>query len=120
MQNTKVKIQQFEDILAWQKAYELTKEIYQSFKNCKDYSFRDQIQRAVISIMNNIAEGYERKGNKEFKQFLFIAKGSCGEVRSMLYPARDFKYINNEDFIKYKLLTVEVARMLSGLIKSLD
>ena len=119
-QKSKIKIEKFEDILAWQKAYRLTKEIYQSFKNCRDYSFRDQIQRAVISIMNNIAEGYERKGNKEFKQFLYIAKGSCGEVRSMLYPARDFRYINDEEFENYKALTIEVARMLSGLIKSLD
>lgn len=118
--NTRIKIEKFEDILAWQKAYFLTKEIYSSFRNCKDYSFRDQIQRAVISIMNNIAEGYERKGNKEFKHFLYIAKGSCGEVRSMLYPAMDFRYINKSEFDKYKTLTVEVARMLSGLIKSLN
>ena len=116
----KIKIQKFEDILAWQKAYVLTKEIYEAFRECKDYSFRNQIQRAVISIMNNIAEGYERKGNKEFKQFLFIAKGSCGEVRSMLYPALDFKYINNTKFEDCNKLTIEVAKMLSGLIKSLD
>lgn len=106
--------------MAWQKAYDLTKEIYGSFRNCKDYSFRDQIQRAVISIMNNIAEGYERKGNKEFKQFLFIAKGSCGEVRSMLYPALDFGYIDNSQFDDFKNKAIEISRMLSGLIKVLN
>lgn len=80
-----MKVERFEDIFAWQKAKELTKEIYLLFEHCKDYGFKDQVQRAAVSIMNNIAEGYERRSNLEFKQFLFIAKGSCGEVRSMLY-----------------------------------
>jgi len=106
--------------LAWQKACDLTNKIYAAFKDCRDYSFRDQIQRAVISIMNNIAEGYERKGNKEFKQFLFIAKGSCGEVRSMLYPALDLDYISKEKFDNFKNQTIKIARMLSGLIKTLN
>jgi four helix bundle protein len=78
-----MKIERFEDIIAWQKAKELSLEIYFVFKICKDFSFRDQIQRAAVSIMNNIAEGYERSSNKEFRNFLFIAKGSCGEVRSI-------------------------------------
>jgi four helix bundle protein len=117
--NMGTKFTTFEDIIAWQKANALTKEIYLVFKNCRDYSFRDQIQRAVISITNNIAEGYERKGNKEFSQFLFIAKGSCGEVRSMLYSALEIGYINKEEFNKFKSQTVEISRMLSGLIMSL-
>jgi len=74
------KIEKFEDILVWQKSQELIILIYGEFRNIKDYAFRDQIQRAAVSIMNNIAEGYERKGNKEFRKFLYIAKGSCGEV----------------------------------------
>ena len=69
-----MKISRFEDILAWQKAKTLTKEIYLKFSDSKDYSFKDQIQRASSSIMNNIAEGFERKSNNEFKYFLFIAK----------------------------------------------
>lgn len=120
MADTKTKIEKFEDILAWQKAYALTVDIYTVFRSCKDYSFRDQIRRAVISIMNNIAEGYERKSNKEFKQFLFIAKGSCGEVRSMLYPAFNFNYISEEKFNNFRNQTIEIARMISGLIKKLD
>ncbi|KAB2846739.1 MAG: four helix bundle protein, partial [Melioribacteraceae bacterium] len=76
-----MKFDRFEEILGWQKAKEFTLNIYKSFSNCKDFAFKDQIQRASVSIMNNIAEGFERKSNKEFKQFLFIAKGSAGEVR---------------------------------------
>lgn len=79
-----MKIVRFEDIIAWQKAKELTRIIYRLFKPNRDFGFRDQIQRASVSIMNNIAEGYERKGNKEFRNFLYIAKGSCAEVRSII------------------------------------
>lgn len=114
-----MKIEKFEDIIAWQKAEELTLLIYKAFKNSKDYSFRDQIQRASVSVMNNIAEGFERKGNKEFKHFLFIAKGSCGEVRSMLYLALNLEYINKEHYEKYYNLSVEISKILSGLIKTL-
>ncbi|MCR4312591.1 MAG: four helix bundle protein, partial [Candidatus Uhrbacteria bacterium] len=71
----------FEDIIAWQKARELTLHIYSNFEKSKDFAFRNQIQRATVSIMNNIAEGLERFGNKELKRFLYIAKGSSGEVR---------------------------------------
>jgi len=115
-----IKFTNFEDITTWQKSYTLTVRIYKAFKDCKDYSFRDQIQRAVISIMNNIAEGYERKSNKEFKQFLFIAKGSCGEVRSMLYPAFDLGYIDKKQSDNFKNQSLEISRMLSGLIKTLN
>ena len=82
-----MRIEKFEDIIAWQKSKEFALEIYNLFENCKDYSFRDQIQRAAISVMNNIAEGFERKSNKDFQKFLFISKASCGEIRSMLYLA---------------------------------
>jgi len=114
-----MKIDKFEDILAWQKANQLTKIIYKELTGCKDYGFKDQIQRASISIMNNIAEGFERKGNKEFKQFLFIAKGSSGEVRSMLYLAVEFNYINKETYEQLNKQVLEISRMLSGLIKTL-
>ena len=114
------KIEKFEDIIVWQKSQELIMLIYGDFRNIKDYAFRDQIQRAAVSIMNNIAEGYERKGNKEFRKFLYIAKGSCGEVRSMLYLAFKLKYIQKD---KFDLLLNEcliISRMLSNFIKSLD
>lgn len=88
-----MKIEKFEDIIAWQKAKELTLTVYTVFKANRDYAFRDQIQRASISIMNNIAEGFERGSNPDFREFLFIAKGSCGEVRSMLMIAEELGYL---------------------------
>lgn len=92
------KITKFEDIIAWQKAQKLSLNIYKLFKNNKDYSFRDQICRASVSVSNNIAEGFERRTKKELLAFLFIAKGSCGEVRSMLYIALSLKYISKHNF----------------------
>jgi four helix bundle protein len=109
----------FEDIIAWQKSKELTLSVYKVFKNNRDYGFKDQIQRASVSIMNNIAEGYERRGNKEFKQFLYIAKGSSGEVRSMLYIGKEMNYLTNEEFEKMFNLSIEISKILSGLIKTL-
>ena len=114
------KIEKFEDILAWQKAQELVILIYGELRNCKDYAFRDQLQRATVSIMNNIAEGYERKGNKEFAKFLYIAKGSCGEVRSMLYLALKLRYIQKDkcDLLLNNCLII--SRMLSNFIKAIQ
>jgi four helix bundle protein len=114
-----MKIDRFEDIIAWQKSKELALAIYSLLNESKDFSFRDQIRRASVSVMNNIAEGFERKSNNEFKQFLYIAKGSCGEVRSMLYLAKELKIISSEEFTKYHALSEEISRILSGLIKSL-
>lgn len=111
--------EKFEDIIAWQKAKELTLEIYRSFSIINDYSFRDQIQRASVSIMNNIAEGYERNSKKEFKYFLYIAKASAGEVRSMLYIAKELNYISNEKFVKFYSLVIEISKIIYGLIKIL-
>jgi four helix bundle protein len=114
-----MKIEKFEDILAWQKAKSLSLLVYKLFNSNKDYAFRDQIQRAVISVMNNIAEGFERKGNKELSHFLFVAKGSCGEVRSMLYLALELQYISEKDFQKMYNESIEISKMLSGFIKTL-
>jgi four helix bundle protein len=113
------KFNRFEDIESWQRARKLSYNIYRIFKANKDFSFRDQIQRASISIGNNIAEGFERKGNKEFCKFLFIAKGSSSEVRSMLYSALDLNYINKDQFQKLYEETIIISKMLSGLIKKL-
>ena len=114
-----MKIEKFEDILAWQKGKILAIQVYRCFKLSKDFSFRDQIQRATMSISNNIAEGYERQSNKEFSKFLFIAKGSCAEVRSMLYIALELKYISNEDFDTLYKSSLEISKMISGFIKTL-
>ena len=115
----KTKIEKFEDIIAWQKSKELTLTLYKIFKSSRDFQFKDQILRASLSIMNNIAEGYERKGDKELAKFLFIAKGSCGEVRSMLYLARELRYISGSDFNRIYNLTLEISRILSGFMKTL-
>lgn len=114
-----MRIEKFEEIIAWQKAKKLTLLVYRNFKTSKDFIFKDQIQRGVISIMNNIAEGFERLSNKELKHFLFIAKGSCGEVRSMLYLALELKYITSEEFKELYNLSIEISKLLSGFIKTL-
>jgi four helix bundle protein len=115
----RMKFERFEDIIAWQKAKELTVKVYKIFAESKDFGFKDQIQRASVAVMNNIAEGFERKSNNEFKHFLFIAKGSCGEVRSMLYLARELNTIYDNDFELLFALSEEISKTLSGLIKTL-
>lgn len=115
-----MKITTFEEIIAWQKSRDLCLIIYELFRKNRDYGFSDQIRRASVSIMNNIAEGFERKGNKEFRNFLYIAKGSCAELRSMLYLAIKLKYISQTDYKNLLAKSREVSRLLSGLIKSLN
>ena len=114
-----MRIERFEDVIAWQKAKGLAVQIYTLFENSKDFGFKDQIQHAAVSIMNNIAEGFERKGNKEFAYFLYIAKGSCGEVRSMLILAKELKKISEKDFETLFIQTEEISKIIAGLIKSL-
>src|SRR3989344_9625403 len=114
-----MKIDKFENVISWQKARELSLTIYKLFKTNNDFGFRDQIHRAVISISNNIAEGFERQSNKELKQFLYIAKGSCGEVRSMLSLAQEFKYIDKNVCFFLENLSIEISKILAGFIKTL-
>jgi len=114
-----MRIEKFEEILSWQKSKVLTLEIYRLLINNRDYSFRDQLCRAAVSIMNNIAEGFERRTNKELITFLYIAKGSCAEVRSMLYLAVELKYISKKDFDNLYQFTIEISKLLSGFIKTL-
>ena len=87
--------QNFEDLRIWQEARKLVKEVYVSFSSCKDYAFRDQIQRAALSIMNNISEGFERRTKKDFAHFLDFSKSSTAEVKSMLYVAEDLQYLSS-------------------------
>ena len=113
------KIQRFEDILAWQKARELTREIYTHAKVgpfAKDFGLHDQIQRASVSIMGNVAEGFDRGGDKEFIQFLSISKDSCGEVKSHLYVALDQQYVNSAQFDRLYNSADEVGRLLEGFM----
>ena len=89
-------IQKFEDIIAWQKVQDLTIEIYLIFNNSNDFGFKNQIQRATVSISNNIAEGFDRISDKEFVRFLYISLGSCSEVKSMLYLSYRLNYLTLE------------------------
>jgi len=105
-------IQKFEDMKVWQDTRILTKNIYSMAKKKyfnKDYGLRDQIQRASVSIMSNIAEGYERDNNKEFIKFLGYSKGSAGEVRNLLYVALDQKYISEDEFNNIKELATNIS-----------
>ena len=106
--------ERFEDLRIWQEARAQVRAIYAAMRSGsaaqKDFSFRDQLQRAAISVMNNIAEGFERKTTKDFAHFLDVAKGSCGEVRSMLYVAEDLAYITAEE----ALILRRNAEKLSG------
>jgi four helix bundle protein len=113
------RIERFEDILAWQKARVLTKDIYASTKAgafARDFGLKDQIQRASVSTMSNIAEGFERGGDKEFAQFLSNSKGSCGEVKSQLYVALDQGYIAPVTFDKLYASADEVGRLVFGFM----
>jgi four helix bundle protein len=113
----------FEEIEAWQKARELSREIYSISKRgafSKDFALRDQIRRAGVSIMSNIAEGFERGGTKEFSQFLAISKGSTGELRTHLYIACDQGYLTKAEFDHLLSLSLEVSRMIAGLMTYLQ
>lgn len=115
------KIKRFEDLIAWQKARELTKEIYRITKTgefSKDFGLRDQIRRASVSIMANLAEGFERGKLTEFHQFISISKASCAEVRSQLYVAWDAGYIEKEEFTFLMLKAREAGKVIGGLRKS--
>ncbi len=112
------KIEKFENLIAWQKARELTRAIYEATRQgafAKDYGLSGQIQRAAVSIMSNIAEGFERGGRGEFHQFLSTAKASCAEVRSQLYVASDIGYLKKPEFDRLMQQAEEVARIIGGL-----
>ncbi len=111
------KIERFEDLNVWQNAVEFSTTIYKTLSNCKDFSFRDQICRASVSIPSNIAEGFERQYNKEFIQFLFIAKGSAGEVRTQLLIGKRLSYISENDYIILNQEIIKISSQLFKLIK---
>ena len=111
-------VKRFEDLIAWQKSRELTREIYSISRTenfARDYALVSQIRRAAISIMSNIAEGFERRGRGEFHQFLSVAKASCAEVRSQLYIAFDVGYIEQHTFDRIMAHAEEVGRIIGGL-----
>jgi four helix bundle protein len=113
------RIERFEDLTSWQKARELNRLVYGATRKgafAKDYGLREQIRRASVSVMSNLAEGFERGGNKEFIQFLSNAKGSCGEVRCQLYAALDENYLTEPEFRELYERSQEISRLISGFM----
>jgi four helix bundle protein len=117
------RIAQFGDIEAWRKARELTREVYRVTRSGafqKDFRLIDQIRAASVSVMSNIAEGFERDGNAEFRQSLYTAKGSAGEVRSQLYVALDAVFIDQQTFDRLTALALDAVRLVFGFIRYLE
>ncbi|MCK5426396.1 MAG: four helix bundle protein [Thermodesulfovibrionia bacterium] len=115
-------VRYFEDLEVWKLAREITRQIYELTKKktfTKDYGLVDQIRRASVSVMSNISEGFERGGNQEFKQFLYVAKGSCGEIRCQLYVALDQKYIMEMEMTEAVEKLKKLSIMLNNLIQFL-
>ena len=115
-------VKRFEELEAWQKARELARLVYGLTSDgewARDYGLRDQIRRAAVSVMCNVAEGFERRGAAEFGRFLLIAKASAAEVRSQLYLALDLEYISQDRFEAAKALAESVSRMIAGLARYL-
>lgn len=108
----------FENLIVWQKSKELCVDIYKQFNESKDFGFRDQITRSSLSIVSNIAEGFERESNKELIRFLYIAKGSCGELRSQLIVAKEISFIDQEIAEKLINQAKEISYILNSLIQT--
>lgn len=110
-------IKTFEDLIVWKKSKNLCILIYRNSESISDFSFKDQLRRASLSIMNNIAEGYGRNSPKQFRYFLSISRASCCEVKSMLHLANDLKYIETKEYERIFELSTEVSKILFALIK---
>ncbi len=113
-------IKNFEDLDLWKMAREMVNLIYSDFAKCKDFTFRNQITRAGISLMNNISEGFCRRTDAEFRQFFNISKGSSGEVKNMYYIGEDQKYINHETAVDRRAKCQNLMNSLGGFMKYLN
>ncbi|MEA2104579.1 MAG: four helix bundle protein [Candidatus Cloacimonadota bacterium] len=111
------KIEKFEDLEVWQEGMRMVIDIYKNLADCKDYSLRDQIQRAAVSIPSNISEGYDRQSNKEYVHFLYIARGSSAELRTQLYIALKLDFLTKIDAFELIDRTRKMSAMLFNLIK---
>lgn len=105
------------ELEVWKRSKDLSVTIYKQLSNCKDFGFKDQITRSSVSIPSNIAEGYERQSKKEFARYLKIAKGSCAELRTQIIIGSDIEYIGRSVASKLADETLQISKMLSGLIK---
>jgi four helix bundle protein len=113
-----MKAAQFEDLDIWKEGMRIAVKIYEIMQSCKDFGLKDQMQRAVVSIPSNIAEGFERQTNKEFIHFLYIAKGSCGELRTQIYLGYQLNYISKDNYNDLLEKTKLLSIMLSNFIKA--
>jgi four helix bundle protein len=117
------RIERFEDVKAWQEARVLVKEIYVvtgAGEFARDFGLKDQLRRSAVSVLSNIAEGFERGSDKEFVRFLYIAKGSCGEVRAQLYVVTDVGYLPEPESQRLIAQCQRISRLISGLITYLQ
>ncbi|QQG37863.1 MAG: four helix bundle protein [Candidatus Kaiserbacteria bacterium] len=112
-------VHRFEELLAWKKGRELAREVYKVFRGCHDRGFTDQIQRALVSVVSNIAEGFESGTREGFLNYLYIAKASCGEVRAQLYIANDIGYLNIQTFKYLNDLAEQASRLTASFIRAL-
>jgi four helix bundle protein len=112
-------VKNFEDLEIWRISRELVNQIYSDFRECKDYGFKDQITRAGISVMNNISEGFCRDSDAEFRHFLNISKGSCGEIKSMYYIAEDQFYVDLNNSINRRDRTQRLIYSISSFMRYL-
>lgn len=113
-------VQKFEDLIVWQKSQDLAFNLYSLFRESRDFGFKDQILRASVSISNNIAEGFDRKGKVEFKRFLYISKASCSEVKSMLYLFQRIEPLKKDGINQLIIDCQEISRLVQGLINSIE
>ncbi|MCD4819941.1 MAG: four helix bundle protein [Candidatus Cloacimonetes bacterium] len=111
-------IEKFEDLIVWKDSMRLVIDIYKNLRECKDFGLRDQMQRASVSIPSNISEGFDRNSNKEYIHFLFIARGSCAELRTQLYLTKELKIIKNSQVEVLIDKTKKISAMLYKLIQT--
>ncbi len=111
-------IKKFEDIEVWKEGIKISIELYKQLSECKDYSLRDQIQRSAVSIPSNVAEGYDRDSNKDYIRFLYIARGSCAELRTQLYIIKELGYISKALTDEFIQKTRKISAMLYNLIQT--
>jgi len=114
---------ELKNLIVWQKSHELVKKVYEvtsEFHRSEEYGLASQMKRAAISIPSNIAEGKERGSSKDYKRFLYIARGSLGELKYQLFLASDLEFIPKDEYAKIECLTVEIGKMLNTIIKKLE
>ena len=114
-----MRLERFEDVDSWKEARLLVSDIYTLLAGCRDFGYKDQIQRAAVSVMSNIAEGFDRGSNREFVQFLVISSGSVSEVKSLAYAGLDIGHFDNKAFETIVVRCAKITNVLNGFIRFL-